>query len=362
MIFAERLNSLTPYVPGEQPQERTYVKLNTNENPYPPAPGIRDLLRGYEYEQLRLYPDPLCGELRAAIADRYDVGTENVFVGNGSDEVLAFAFYAFFGPEAGPLLFPEFTYSFYPVYCTLYDIPFRRIPMGPDFTIDLEAFLDEPDSCGAIIANPNAPTGLALPADEIRGYLDRYTRDRAVIVDEAYVDFGAESVLDLTDEYENLLVVRTYSKAFSLAGARIGYAMGDRKLISALTTVKDSFNSYPLDGLSQKLGILAMEDTAYYDEILTKVIATRDDFAGRLRDAGWRVLPSKSNFVFASKPGLPGREVYERLRGEGYLVRYFDTPGIDDFVRITVGRPEEMDGLTACIGRLFDEYIRTGYR
>lgn len=354
MILAERFNSLTPYVPGEQPQDRRYVKLNTNENPYPPAPGIRDFLHRCDYEELKLYPDPLCGELTAAIAERYGVGAENVFVGNGSDEVLAFAFYAFFGPEAGPLLFPEFTYSFYPVYCTLYDIPFRRIPMGPDFTVDLAAYLEEQDSCGTIIANPNAPTGIALPAEEIRGYLDRYSKDRAVIVDEAYVDFGAESVLEYTNDYNNLLVVRTYSKAFSLAGARIGYAMGDRKLIAALTTVKDSFNSYPLDRLSQKLGALAMEDTTYYDGIQAQVVGTRDAFAGRLLDAGWRVLPSKSNFVFASKPGLPGREVYERLKGEGYLVRYFDTPGIEDFVRITIGTPDQMGGLTECIVRLFD--------
>jgi len=348
-MFTERLKNLTPYVPGEQPQDRQYIKLNTNENPYPPTPAVGAYLKKMDPETLRRYPDPMFTELRGALADRYKVGPEQVFVGNGSDEVLSFMFYAFFDSQDGPLLFPEFTYSFYPVYCDFYAIAYKKVTLQDDFSIDLSRFIDTESSCGLIFPNPNAPTGIGLPLAPIEGLLDRYPRDRVVAIDEAYIDFGGESAVGLIEKYPNLIVVRTFSKSMSLAGLRLGFAMGDQRLIKALYTVKDSFNSYPVDTLAQQVGLLAVEDRGYYDDITARVVAARESFSANLARLGWFQMPSTANFVFAGKEGLSGEEIYLGLKAQGILVRYFNVDGLKDHVRITIGTPEDMDALTKAI-------------
>jgi histidinol-phosphate aminotransferase len=352
-MFSERLGRLNPYVPGEQPRDRRYIKLNTNENPYPPCPAVRELLAGFDAERLRLYPDPLAYTLRAKIADLLGVNVENVFVGNGSDEVLSFCFFAFFDSKNGPLLFPEHTYSFYPVYCDFYSILSARVPLASDFTIDIDAYVNGRPSCGIIIPNPNAPTGIYLDVAEIERLLHGYPEDRVVVIDEAYIDFGGTSTVTLLDRHRNLLVVRTFSKSFSLAGVRLGFAVGHPDLVTALFTVKDSFNSYPLDTVSQAIGAAAVSDPEYYAAINAEVARTRDETVRRLAGTGWHVLPSLANFIFARKIGVPGRVVYERLREHGILVRYFDRDGIRDYVRITIGTDAEMNAFLDAASRLF---------
>lgn len=343
-MFSERLKRLKAYVPGEQPQDRKYVKLNTNESPYPPTPLIRQALLDFDPERLRLYPDPKAVRLRRKIAEVCRVKEEQVFVANGSDEALSFCFYAFFDPGRGKLLYPEFTYSFYPVYCDFYGIAYERVPLLPDFRVDVEGFLNR-ESCGTIFANPNAPTGIALSLEEIRFLLARYPHDKVVIVDEAYVDFGAESAAPLLEAHPNLVVVRTFSKSMSLAGLRLGFVLANEPLIGGLFTVKDSFNSYPLDQFALHLGEIALSDEPYYRSMREKITGTRDRFCLRLRELGWAVLPSRANFVFARKEGVAGKRVYELLRDRGILVRHFAIPGIEDFVRITIGREEDMERL-----------------
>jgi histidinol-phosphate aminotransferase len=350
-MFSERLKKLTPYVPGEQPQDKTYVKLNTNENPYPPGPRVKQALESYDVDRLRLYPDPLAKRLRSAFADAYGVKTENVFAGNGSDEVLSFCFYAFFDSAEGPLLFPEHTYSFYPVFADFYGIKYKTIPLNEDFSINVDPY--KVRSCGIIVPNPNAPTGIYLELSEIERLLGLCRKDRVVVVDEAYIDFGGTSAAGLLDQHKNLVIVRTFSKSFSLANERLGFAIADKPLIDALFTVKDSFNSYPIDGIAQKIGETALEDFAYFSSINKRIEKTRDAFISRLRQSGWRVLPSKANFVFAEKNGVPGREVYERLKQAGVLVRHFNKKGIDDFVRISIGTPENMEAFVGIAAKLF---------
>lgn len=343
-MLSSRMKKLKPYVPGEQPRDRAYLKLNTNENPYPPSPKIKGFLGSFQVENLRLYSDPLSGDLRRRIADRYNTPEEWIFVSNGSDEALSFCFFAFFDSTRDPLLFPEFTYSFYPVYCDFYQIAYERVPLDNTFGVDLEAFLERP-SCGMIFANPNAPTGHYIPLDRVRSLLEKYPADRVVILDEAYIDFGGESAIGLVKEFPNLVIVQTFSKSMSLAGLRLGFVIAQKPLTDALFTVKDSFNSYPTDMISQKIGEIAISDESYYRGINQEIVHTREHFSRKTRALGWRILPSKANFVFASLPGTPGREVYERLKGRGILVRYFDTEGIQDFVRITIGKREDMERL-----------------
>ena len=343
-MFSERIKRLTPYVPGEQPQDRSYIKLNTNENPYPPTPKIQGLLGEFGLERLRLYPDPAALRLRRAIGETCGLTKDEVFVSNGSDEALSFCFYAFFESGHGRLLFPEFTYSFFPVYCSFYDIQFERVPLAPDFSVDVEGFLHRgPSSCGLILANPNAPTGIALPLERIRFLLDHYPENKAVIVDEAYIDFGGESAARLIRDHPNLVVVRTFSKSLSLAGLRLGFVLAQKNLIDQLFTVKDAFNSYPCDTLSQTIGEMALSDQPYFQKVTAKIIATRDAFASALGKMGWQVLPSKANFVFAGKEGIPGEDIYAKLKERGILVRWFDTEGIRNFVRITIGTDDDME-------------------
>jgi histidinol-phosphate aminotransferase len=346
-MFSRRLKSLTPYVPGEQPRDRSYLKLNTNESPYPPSPRIEAFLREFDPALLRLYPDPWSLNLRRKMAGKYGLSEDHIFVGNGSDEVLSFVWYAFFDGRYGRLLFPEFTYSFFPVYCDFYEVPYRRIPLRPDFSVDVEAMIEnggEP-SCGIIFPNPNAPTGVALELDRIKALMDRYPSDRVVVIDEAYVDFGAQSAIGMIADYENLIVTRTCSKSFSLAGLRLGYAFGNPDLIRALFTTKDSFNSYTVGRLTQSIGEIAMEDEEWIAEKTSRIVETRTFFSDALHAQGWEVLPSRANFVFARKTGLSGQYIYETLKNRGILVRYFNVEGIRDFVRITIGTKEDMTRL-----------------
>ncbi|MBI9102972.1 MAG: histidinol-phosphate transaminase [Spirochaetales bacterium] len=351
-MLSERMSSLTPYTPGEQPRDNTYIKLNTNENAYGPSPKIHEFLSGFDIDRLRLYPDPLSRNLRQALADEKGVDTKNVFLSNSSDEALSFTFYAFFDAPRGNLLFPTYTYSFYPVYAGFYDIPFTRMPLADDYSINLDDYL-ESKSCGVILPNPNAPTGIALPISEIKRFLDSYPQDRVVVIDEAYIDFGAESSVSLINDYPNLLVVGTFSKGKSLAALRLGFAIGQEGLIQAISTVKDSFNSYPVDILAQHIGVIAIKDREYYQEINGKIMKTRDEFTKKLDAMGWKTLPSKTNFLFTRKAGWSGEEIYKKLKDSGFLVRYFNQEGISDFVRITIGTDKDMKSLEATMDKLF---------
>lgn len=344
-MFAKRFAGLNPYKPGEQPKDRAYVKLNANENPYPPSPEVTRAVREFDVPSFRLYPDPDATELRASIATMLGNGvtSDMIFAGNGSDEVLSFIFYTFFDSDC-PVCFPEHTYSFYPVYAGYYDIPFRKVPLRADFSIDSDAMV-KGDSSGLIFPNPNAPTGIYMPLSEVRSILERYPRDRAVIVDEAYIDFGGETAIPLLREYKNLVIIRTFSKGFCFAGARLGYVVANPEIVKAIFTTKNSFNHFPVDALTQRIGVASCEDAGYYKRINAEICSTRDSFAAALRDSGWDVLPSLANFVFARKKGLEGKTVYESIKKGGFLVRFFDIPGITDFVRISIGKPDDMRAL-----------------
>jgi histidinol-phosphate aminotransferase len=348
-MFAKRFQDLNPYVPGEQPNDRAYIKLNANENPYPPSPLVRKALRRFDPGLLRLYPDPDSRELRTAIAEMLGCGVtpDMVFAGNGSDEVLSFVFYTFFDGDA-PLYFPEHTYSFYPVYAGYYGIPFKKVPLNADFSINTGALL-EGKSSGVIIANPNAPTGIYLPLAEIRALLDGYPTDRVVVVDEAYIDFGGESAVSLLPEYKNLVIIRTFSKSFCFAGARLGFMIADPGLTKAVFTTKNSFNHFPVDSLTQKIGIASCLDYQYYKKINSKIRKTRDEFSEGLKACGWDVLPSLTNFVFARRDGFDGLGIYNILKSRGILVRFFNHPGITDYVRISIGTDGDMRKMLAII-------------
>jgi len=352
-MFSKRLKNLNPYVPGEQPQNRKYIKLNTNENPYPPSPEIINCLKKLNIEDLRLYPDPQSDNLRQKIADRHNIDKSMVFAGNGSDEILSFSFYAFFDSAFGNLLFPQFTYSFYSVYCSFYEIEYLQIPLNYDFSVDLSGFLEEEHSCGVIFPNPNAPTGILLSIEELTDFFDKYHSDKVVIIDEAYIDFGGISAIELIESYKNLLITRTFSKSMALAGLRLGYAIGNKKLIDALFAVKDSFNSYPSDILAQKIGAIAISDERYYKEITEKIISSRKYLVDELVELGWTVVPSKANFIFVAKKGVAGKDIYLKLKDNGILVRHFDIDGIKDYVRITIGKKDELDILLNKISKYF---------
>lgn len=329
---------LDPYVPGEQPRDRKYIKLNTNENPYGPSPKVLEAIRGAVDDSLRLYPDPTCDMLLDAAAESYGVKKEQIFAGNGSDEVLAFAFMAFFDPGR-TIVFPNITYSFYPVYASLFKLDYVTTPLDSEFNIPSEQLMHS--SGGIIIANPNAPTGRALPLSTIRTVLEG-NPDTVVIVDEAYIDYGGESAVKLIDVYPNLLVIHTFSKSRSLAGMRIGFAFGNQELITAINSVKNSFNSYTLDRLAITAGTEALKDAQYYREITDKVIATRECFIGELHSRGFVVTESAANFVFVSHLDVKAEMIFKELRERGILVRYFKKPAIDNHLRISIGTDAEM--------------------
>lgn len=336
------VHSLSPYVPGEQPKQGGIVKLNTNENPYAPSQPVLDAIAAAT-ERLRLYPDPQSSALREAIADRYGVAAGEVFVGNGSDEVLAHTFQALLKQDA-PLLFPDITYSFYPVYCVLYGVAYQEVPLDDDMRVRLADY--RRNSSAILLANPNAPTGIGLGRDAIET-LASDNPDRLVVVDEAYVDFGAESAVPLVARYDNLLVIQTLSKSRALAGLRVGFAIGQRPLIEALERVKDSFNSYPLDCLAQAGATAAIRDEEWFQQSRARIIASRDALTNELTGMGFEVLPSQANFLFARHPRHGGADLFARLRERGVLVRHFRKPRIAEYLRITVGTDEQCDRLVA---------------
>lgn len=338
--WTDLVHRLDPYVPGEQPQDQQYVKLNTNENPYPPSPRVIEALDAYDKGRLKLYPDPESNRLRQALADTYSVNAENVFLGNGSDEVLAHAFQAFFKKDK-PLLFPDISYSFYPVYCALYDIDFNRIPLRDDFSIAAEDYQIEHG--GIVFPNPNAPTSLLMPLAQVEQMCQQSSS--VVLVDEAYIDFGGQSAIELTKTYDNLLVVQTYSKSRSLAGLRLGFAVGHKDLIEGLVRVKNSFNSYPIDSLAQTAAIASLSDPDYFDQGCRQIIDTRTRLSSELERLDFTVMPSATNFVFAAHREKSGETIYQELKKRGVLVRYFNKPRIDNFLRITIGTDAEIDTL-----------------
>lgn len=336
------MRGLTPYVPGEQPKLANLVKLNTNENPYGPSPMVIQALQAEAAETLRLYPDPNSDRLREAIGAFHGVAANQVFVGNGSDEVLAHAFQALLKHDL-PILFPDVTYSFYPVYCGLYGVEYREIPLTDAFEIRVDDYF-MPNG-GIIFPNPNAPTARLLGLKEIERLLEK-NQESVVVVDEAYVDFGGESAISLVARYPQLLVVHTLSKSHSLAGLRVGYAIGQPELIEALSRVKDSFNSYPLDRFAQAGAVACMQDREYFDETRHKVMATRERLVANLTSLGFEVVPSAANFVFARHPAWDGAELTARLRERSIIVRHFKKPArIAPFLRITVGTDEQCETL-----------------
>lgn len=337
--------SLVPYVPGEQPKIADLVKLNTNENPFPPSPKALEAIAAEAGEGLRLYPDPESGSLKATIADYYQLKPDQVFVGNGSDEVLAHIFHGLFKPDR-PLLFPDISYSFYPVYCSLYRQAFETVALDEDFQIRVESY--DGLNGGIIFPNPNAPTGCLLALEEIERLLSINT-ETVVVIDEAYIDFGGESAVSLIDRYENLLVVQTLSKSRSLAGMRVGLALGQAPLIEALERVKNSFNSYPLDKLAQVAAKAAFEDEAYFQQCRQAVIDEREAMCRQLRDFGFEVLPSAANFLFCRHPQRDAAELAAALREHKIIVRHFGAARICQFLRITIGSSEQNRQLVAAL-------------
>lgn len=351
-MWEDYVRTVEPYVPGEQPKVSNLIKLNTNENPYPPAPGVFDVLKNMDAVSLKKYPDPTCSVLVDAIADFYHVDSDRVFVGVGSDDVLSMAFLTFFNSDV-PILFPNITYSFYDVWANLYRIPFKQIPLMEDFSVRKEDYF-VPNG-GVVLANPNAPTGANLPLKDIEDIIE-HNRDQVVIIDEAYTDFGGESALPLIDKYENLLVVQTFSKSRSLAGLRIGYAMGSRKLIKYMLDVKFSFNSYTMNTPALLMGAAAVKDREYFEKTVAAVIKTREWTKGELKRLGFSFADSKTNFIFARHESVPRDYIFKRLREENILVRAFNGDIIKDYLRISIGTDEEMRVVIDTLEKILGEF------
>ena len=339
--FLKRLRRIDPYVPGEQPQSDDIIKLNANENPYPPAPGVQQALRDFDTSRLALYPDANGKALKTALANRFGVKPSQVFLGNGSDDVLALAFQSFFCSDE-PVLYPDITYSFYPVWCDLFRIPYETVPLDENFCVNIRDY-DRPNG-GIVLPNPNAPTGRGVSLAFLEDLL-QHNADCVVIIDEAYVDFGAQSAVPLIEKYENLLVVQTMSKSRSLAGLRIGYALGSETLIATLEAVKNSYNSYTMDAVALAAGEAAVADEAYFQETCRKGVATRERTTDALRGLGFVVPPSLTNFLFVTHPDKNASDIFAALRERGIFIRYFKLPRIDNYLRITVGTDEQMDRL-----------------
>ena len=339
-FWSPEVRDLEPYVPGEQPKIQNLLKLNTNENPYPPSPKVVDAVQAvltHQADALRLYPDPDATALKQAIAKQQNVDVSQVFVGNGSDEVLAHIFKAFFIQQE-PILYPDITYSFYPVYSQFFGVQTKQIPLNEKFEIDISDY--EQENGGIIITNPNAPTSIALGLDKIEQVL-KANPNRVIVIDEAYVDFGAESAVELISRYENLVVCQTTSKSRSLAGLRVGFAIAQAHLIAALEAVKNSFNSYPIDRFAIAAAVASFEDQDYFQEQCEKVIASREKLVANLTKLGFNVLPSKANFIFATHSLHDAAQLAEKLREQGIIVRYFNKPRINQFLRITIGTDEQ---------------------
>ncbi len=341
------VRKVVPYTPGEQPKKTNMIKLNTNENPYPPAPAVERIIREFDVDRLRLYPDPAVSALVRELASYHGVNPEQVFVGVGSDDVLAMCFLTFFNSDK-PILFPDITYSFYDVWADMLRIPYETKPLDEAFHICVEDYMME--NGGIIFPNPNAPTGVELGLDQVETIL-KYNSNRIVIVDEAYVDFGAQTALSLLDKYDNLIVVRTFSKSRSMAGSRIGYAIASEKIIKYLNDVKYSFNSYTMDQLSIAVGVASVKEDVYFKETIAKIIATREETKAALADMGFSFCDSKSNFIFATHENCPARELFEALKQQDIYVRYFAKPRIDNYLRITIGTDEQMEQFLAFVER-----------
>lgn len=346
--WEKNIRRVVPYVPGEQPQLKKMIKLNTNENPYPPSPKVMETKD--KIENLRLYPDPTVSKLVNAIAAYHGLEQEQVFVGVGSDDVLAMSFLTFFNSEK-PILFPDITYSFYDVWANLYKIPYKQKELDENFRIRKEDYIEE--NGGVIFPNPNAPTGVYENLDFIEDIL-KANQDVIVIIDEAYIDFGGTSALELLPKYENLLVVRTFSKSRSMAGMRIGYAMGNKELIRALNVVKHSYNSYTMNQPSICMGVASIEDEEYFKDKVEKIISTREQFKKDLTELGFSFPDSKSNFVFATHKTAKAKDIFEAAKKEGIFLRYFNQPKIDNYLRISIGTEEEMKALVA----FFKSYLK----
>ena len=382
-MFSKRLDNLHPYVPGEQPKDRDYIKLNANENPYPPSPRVKDAIDSYvctHVEKLGLYPDPASEKLRESIAEMlnhsggvlsnafkngdgdyslisyiddnipFRVSKDMIFCGNGSDEVLSLVYYTFFN-SGETVIVPRYTYSFYPVYAGYYGVPLDSVSLKEDWSLDTAQMTADAIKYNAptIFANPNAPTGIGLSREGVRQMLEKCPKDKVFIVDEAYVDFGGQSCIPLLKEFPNLVIVRTFSKSMSLAGLRLGYVVANPDVIRALFTVKNSFNHFPVDVLAQIAGETSCRDCAYYAKNAKKIVAERESFSTFLRERGFFVIPSSTNFVFAKKDGKRGEDLYKAIKEKGILVRHFATAGIEDFLRITIGTEEQMNALKAAM-------------
>ena len=351
-FFSSKLASLTPYTPGEQPRDQRYIKLNTNESPFPPSPKAQAYAKE-AVEKLELYSDPNCTELVAKAAEVFGIGKDEIIFSNGSDEVLNFAFMAFCD-DKNPAIFPDITYGFYKVFAALNAIPFKQIPLKADFSLKISDYFN---AGGTIfIANPNAPTGLCLSLAQIEEILKK-NPDNVVVIDEAYIDFGGETAIPLTKKYDNLLVVQTFSKSRSMAGARLGFAVGCKGLIQDLNTIKYSTNPYNVNRMTMAAGLGALEDDDYFRENCAAIMENRAFFTENLEGLGFAVIPSKTNFVFAKHPGIGGKALYQKLRENGILVRHFDTDRLRDYLRITIGSREQMAACADALTKILEETL-----
>ncbi|MBQ8730491.1 MAG: histidinol-phosphate transaminase [Lachnospiraceae bacterium] len=353
--WEKNIRKVVPYVPGEQPKVDDIVKLNTNENPYPPAKGVSRALLEFDSNELKLYPDPTIEELKSTLAEYYGVNVNEVFVGVGSDDVLAMAFLTFFNSDK-PILFPDITYSFYPVWADLYKIPYECPKLDENFMMVKEDYYKE--NGGIIFPNPNAPTAICNDLGFIEDIV-KNNQESVVIVDEAYVDFGGESAIELTKKYENLLVVQTFSKSRSMAGMRIGYAIGSKELIKAMEDVKYSFNSYTMNMTAIKSGVEAVKDDEYFKETKKKIVTTRENTAKSLKALGFDMTDSKANFLFVTHKKYAARDIYEYLRTKHIFVRYFNLPRIDNYLRITIGTDEQMEKLIKALEEYCEKAVST---
>ena len=351
-FLRDSFSSLVPYTPGEQLNDKKYIKLNTNESPYPPSPKVKEVLNGELIDNLKLYSDPELKVLKSAVAQHFGVESENVFCGNGSDDVIAFSIMAFCG-NGGELCCPDITYSFYPVYCDLFGVNLIQKPLKDDFTVDINDYIGI--NKNIIIANPNAPTGLVLSVSDIEKIVSS-NPDNVVIIDEAYVDFCNESCVGLLSEYKNLIVTQTFSKSRSLAGLRLGFALGDKELIADLEKMKFSFNPYNINTLTVTAGAAAIKDIDYYKNCNQKTIEIREQTKKALSDIGFNCLDSQSNFIFAKHDKIPAEQLYLKLKENGVLIRYFNKPRISDYVRITDGDDEQMSRLVELIAIISKEF------
>lgn len=344
-LWQENIKKITPYTPGEQPENKNIIKLNTNESPYPPSPNVINALKNYNINNLRLYPSFVCDELKTELTKIYPVNKDEIFLGNGSDEVLALCFMTFFNSKKS-ILFPDITYSFYKVWCNLYNIPFKTIPVDKNFKINKEDYFKQ--NGGIVITNPNAPTSIYMDTSEIEDIL-KNNKSSIVIVDEAYIDFGGKTMAHLINKYDNLVVVQTYSKSRALAGIRVGYALANSELVSALESVKNSFNSYTLNSLSQLVATEATKDTQYFNLCVDKIKSSRQWTINELNNLGFSTLDSRTNFIFTTNKNIDAKYLFEKLKEKNIYIRYFNKPRINQHLRITIGTQEQMEKLIKAI-------------